>query len=703
MCHHSFQKLVLRSRPSDTVSSMVAAAACEETEVDADKSLTIGLHDMAPDRKKPEEENDTTNVDDSFAALNTRKKAPVEGEVREEVEEEAVEVVEGGEGVVTLTRAGYYTMPALADLLLDADGACMVTGFTIGREGYGNIHYPGNINVAGLDLDENVFIRHKEVVVYPDDASKPPLGEGLNRKAQITLDKVWPTDKASGDTVRSPTRLRSMAYEEKLERASGRLGAKFIEYRPETGSWVFKVDHFSKYGLDDSDGEEVVTDNVKKFKTLEKRPELKTMTSQVMDNNAKNIVLTANDNMVIGDKDKVETDGEVGSGSDGERDVEMEAESVVRSSVVRSALFGDEMDTSTSAPSFTKPVILQQRVASLSIQPRLIENIANSVLGHSTSFGGRGLGGINATNTSNLGMNVTRDMSSVLEQGGLVREGSRVRSRQVASYTLQAAYDNFVPLATSGSGEVGAVVVPRYQDAELPLERSLLAGRWGRLADCGLTRSKAARAGWAAGWDLVTVGAGLAAAGTGSCLGDVSVSGVRNTTCGPVDAAQLESLERWFETALATSTCEQDEVGGPVFGPAATLDTLHSHAGEAARQRAELGEGSLEWAAWVEGTAATWQLMVALWGRLEAAGGTGEETVETHRVTVARRDALSAWLRQTVGPAARREVETAQLAKNPTKVVLANLSGGQVSGIHNSSSETGTQTLKFLFLFSRPE
>lgn len=249
----------------------------------------------------------------------------------------------------------------------------------------------------------------------------------------------------------------------------------------------------------------------------------------------------------------------------------------------------------------------------------------------------------------------------------------------MASYTLQAAYENFVPLATSGSGEVGAVVVPRYQDAELPLERSLLAGRWGRLADCGLTRSKAARAGWAAGWDLVTVGAGLAAAGAGSCLGDVSVSGVRNTTCGPVDEAQLESLERWFETALATSTCEQDEVGGPVFGPAATLDTLHSHAGEAARQRAELGEGSLEWAAWVEGTAATWQLMVALWGRLEAAGVTGEETVETHRVTVARRDALSAWLRQTVGQAARREVESAQLAKNPTKVVLANLSGGQVS------------------------
>nr|CAD7395541.1 unnamed protein product [Timema cristinae] len=173
---------------------------------------------------------------------------------------------------IVLHRVGYYTIPSLDDLtsLINDDASCVVEqGFTIGREGYGNVYWPGTFNVAGLNLDEIVHFRHKEVVVYPDDEKKPPLGEGLNRKAQVTLDRVWPMDKARREPITDPERLIQMNYEGKLRKVCAKLGTRFLDYRPQTGSWVFKVDHFSKYGLSDSDDDDddLVTSDPKKLKT----------------------------------------------------------------------------------------------------------------------------------------------------------------------------------------------------------------------------------------------------------------------------------------------------------------------------------------------------------------------------------------------------------------------------------------------------
>jgi len=96
------------------------------------------------------------------------------------------------------------------------------------------------------------------------------VGSGLNHEAQVTLDQVWPLDKTKHEAIKDPQRLLEVDWEGKLRRVCEKNATRFIEYRPETGSWVFRVKHFSKYGLNDSDEEddEVPTDPKKSKMTV---------------------------------------------------------------------------------------------------------------------------------------------------------------------------------------------------------------------------------------------------------------------------------------------------------------------------------------------------------------------------------------------------------------------------------------------------
>ena len=38
----------------------------------------------------------------------------------------------------------------LQEIEPDENGKCIVEGFTIGREGYGNVHYPGFTDITGI-------------------------------------------------------------------------------------------------------------------------------------------------------------------------------------------------------------------------------------------------------------------------------------------------------------------------------------------------------------------------------------------------------------------------------------------------------------------------------------------------------------------------------------------------------------------------
>ncbi len=82
------------------------------------------------------------------------------------------------------------------------------------------------------------------------------MGQGLNKSAEVTLHRIWPTDRYTKEPITDVDKLKEMNYEKRIEKATAEMGAEFVDYDMSTGSWIFRVKHFSKYGLDDSDEED---------------------------------------------------------------------------------------------------------------------------------------------------------------------------------------------------------------------------------------------------------------------------------------------------------------------------------------------------------------------------------------------------------------------------------------------------------------
>jgi len=159
-----------------------------------------------------------------------------------------------------LTRDYYYMKPSISELksLFNDNGQCLVKQFTVGHEKYGSVTFYGQINIAGLDLDQIIEIDRHEVTVYPDDNNKPPVGEGLNIPARITLLGVYPTDRTTREEIRDTERIKAMNYGDYLREVTKKFDGEYVNYGVTDGSWTFMVKHFTRYGLDGSEDDFVV-------------------------------------------------------------------------------------------------------------------------------------------------------------------------------------------------------------------------------------------------------------------------------------------------------------------------------------------------------------------------------------------------------------------------------------------------------------
>ena len=129
-----------------------------------------------------------------------------------------------------------------------------VDNFTVGRENVGSITFKVPVDLSGIDLDELcggiIQLEPRSATVYPIAAKKPPVGKGLNVPARISLEQSWPRGGRDKRIANDPKR-----FNKHIERLKRIVDTTFESYDPETGVWTFSVEHFTTYGLDDSDDE----------------------------------------------------------------------------------------------------------------------------------------------------------------------------------------------------------------------------------------------------------------------------------------------------------------------------------------------------------------------------------------------------------------------------------------------------------------
>ncbi|KOS17415.1 Nucleoporin nup189 [Escovopsis weberi] len=127
-----------------------------------------------------------------------------------------------------------------------------IDNFTVGRENVGSISFKIPVDISSIDLDDMcggiIQLEPRSATVYPVSAKKPPVGKGLNVPARIALEQSWPRGNRDKRIATDPKRLNKH-----IERLKRIMDTTFESYDADTGIWTFSVEHFTTYGLDDSD------------------------------------------------------------------------------------------------------------------------------------------------------------------------------------------------------------------------------------------------------------------------------------------------------------------------------------------------------------------------------------------------------------------------------------------------------------------
>lgn len=672
-------------------------------------------------------------------------------EEREEEQQEAQRAPHPA-GIV-LNRVGYYTIPSMEDLteMVDENGQCWVENFTVGRKGYGSVYFPGEVNVRGLNLDEIVHLRRKEVIVYPDDKKKPPKGEGLNRRAEVTLDGVWPNDKTTCTQIRSPERLADMNYEGRLEKASRKQGARFLEYRPETGSWVFEVAHFSKYGLQDSDEEEDVPSKVdpKKLKTMVPVPPSRLQQQQQQQQLSPSqqqaqsvVVMDFPGGVPELDSDMADitqsfpTESMLG----GEEDGDLLAGEMDTTGGKLGGLIYAEHDSGAASSHIA---------STLGINPHTLQIMKASLFAEDEEegdmFQDQGVMKVSADVSSPRvvlpGAQGRPSVGGLLQAhftSGFLSQYSDSPRPPPLSWASPAAVEPSRSSHWGGPGPSSFLLPPRAPEPSIktvgvrrlggpvPLKKSVTQGKVKYLMDAGLFAGRSFRVGWGPGWTLAHCGHRLSSLSSkqldqqelttkadfnflpkpaGSkpliespykvvleqlvALEPPAVKASEEQECEASQAVLQHPLEICLKHSTVSST---DESACPLVRPQPGVAALHEYAEWIVELRAKQGDADPVLGYWAE----VWTLCEALWGWLGPADQEPDiETLSGYEQQLERRRTFSTWLSQ--GATCRVEEEVALVGKGRhTEAIFSYLTGNRISEACRLAQKEGDHRLSLL-------
>ncbi|OAP59690.1 hypothetical protein AYL99_06988 [Fonsecaea erecta] len=151
----------------------------------------------------------------------------------------------------------YWMKPTRAELSkMPREKLSRFVGFEVGRKGCGKVVFNGPVDLTSLPLDDLyekiVEIRLRSVTVYPDASSKPPVGKGLNVPSTISIENSWPRSRGQPSSATS-----GPIFEKHVNRLKKMHGTEFVNYEVTTGVWTFRVPHYTRYGLDYDDDDEL--------------------------------------------------------------------------------------------------------------------------------------------------------------------------------------------------------------------------------------------------------------------------------------------------------------------------------------------------------------------------------------------------------------------------------------------------------------